>query len=262
MMSFCNLATRKDNMRNLEETFRYDDQNRLTEIRLGAVYSGTSTVVEKRGGEETLHYTPYSGGSTGYTNDCTLNSSNANVMSYSQGGASGGNIGGRINHSTPDNNVKHNNDIEVPSKLLTMANLYTTIESISYYNTYLRTWRDKSGIVRSMNFHGNQYTGGMNSYGKAMSKMYGYVGKVLGFAGATISFYQFEQATTIDGKLEYGFDTFIGFAGVFLPQFFGLPSTIWFLGGKQVIFGYARTTIIPMLEQGLNPGLMEYQPFK
>ncbi len=56
MMSFCNLATRKDNMRNLEETFRYDDQNRLTEIRLGAVYSGTSTVVEKRGGEETLHY--------------------------------------------------------------------------------------------------------------------------------------------------------------------------------------------------------------
>ena len=43
-------------MRNLEETFRYDDQNRLTEIRLGAVYSGTSTVVEKRGGEETLHY--------------------------------------------------------------------------------------------------------------------------------------------------------------------------------------------------------------
>ena len=56
MMSFCNLATRKDNMRNLEETFRYDDQNRLTEIRLGVVYSGTSTVVEKRGGEETLHY--------------------------------------------------------------------------------------------------------------------------------------------------------------------------------------------------------------
>ncbi len=56
MMSFCNLATRKDNMRNLEETFRYDDQNRLTEIRLGALYSGTSTVVEKRGGEETLHY--------------------------------------------------------------------------------------------------------------------------------------------------------------------------------------------------------------
>ena len=39
-------------------------------------------------------------------------------------------------------NVKHNNDIEVPSKLLTMANLYTTIESISFYNTYLRTWGD------------------------------------------------------------------------------------------------------------------------
>ena len=48
----------------------------------------------------------------------------------------------RINHSTPDNNDKHNNDIEIPSQLLTMANLYTTIESISFYNTYLRTWGD------------------------------------------------------------------------------------------------------------------------
>ena len=233
MMSFCNLATRKDNMRNLEETFRYDDQNRLTEIRLGAVYSGTSTVVEKRGGEETLHYTPYSGGSTGYTNDGTLSSSNANVMSYNQGGASGGNIGGRINHSTPDNNVKHNNDIEVPSKLLTMANLYTTIESISFYNTYLRTWRDKSGIVRSMNFHGNQYTGGMNSYGKMMSNRYVNAGRFLGGLSTVFSFYQFNQATTIDEQFEYGFDTFIGAAGTIAPEIFGLPATIWFLGGKK-----------------------------
>lgn len=39
---FCNLASRKDNMRNLEETFEYDSQNRLTGIRLGAMPTGAS----------------------------------------------------------------------------------------------------------------------------------------------------------------------------------------------------------------------------
>ena len=39
---FCNLATRKDNMRNLQETFTYDNQNRLTGVWLGSVQTGTS----------------------------------------------------------------------------------------------------------------------------------------------------------------------------------------------------------------------------
>lgn len=41
-----------------------------------------------------------------------------------------------------------------------------------------------------------------------------------------------------------------------------LPATVWFLGGKQVTFFYARKTIIPTIDQGINPGLMEFKPFK
>ena len=39
---FCNLASRKDNMINLEETFFYDPQNRLTEVWIGASQTGSS----------------------------------------------------------------------------------------------------------------------------------------------------------------------------------------------------------------------------
>ena len=37
-----NLAARKDNMRNLEETFEYDSQNRLKRVRLGPTLTGAS----------------------------------------------------------------------------------------------------------------------------------------------------------------------------------------------------------------------------
>lgn len=57
-------------------------------------------------------------------------------------------------------------------------------------------------------------------------------------------------------------DAFIGLAGVVAPEFFGIPSTIWFLGGKQVTFWYGKEIIAPMIEQDINPGHMEYQPFK
>ena len=36
---FGNLASRKDNLRNLEETFHYDKMNRLTDIYLGTTHS-------------------------------------------------------------------------------------------------------------------------------------------------------------------------------------------------------------------------------
>ncbi len=39
---FCNLASRKDNMSNLEETFEYDSQNRLKKVRLGPTLTGAS----------------------------------------------------------------------------------------------------------------------------------------------------------------------------------------------------------------------------
>lgn len=63
-------------------------------------------------------------------------------------------------------------------------------------------------------------------------------------------------------KFNFVGPTIIGLAGVVAPEVFGLPATTWFLGGKQVAFFYARETIIPMINQGINPGLMEFQPFK
>ena len=39
---FCNLASRKDHVKNLEEIFQYDSQNRLTEVWLGATQTGAS----------------------------------------------------------------------------------------------------------------------------------------------------------------------------------------------------------------------------
>ena len=69
---------------------------------------------------------------------------------------------------TTENTTYHDNNIEIASKTLTSINLYTKIESYMYYNSYLRTWRDKHDVVRSMDFHGNQYTGGMNSDGSFM----------------------------------------------------------------------------------------------
>lgn len=42
----------------------------------------------------------------------------------------------------------------------------------------------------------------------------------------------------------------------------GAFATIWFFGGKQISYWYGRNVITPMMEQGLNPELMIYQPFK
>ena len=40
---FCNLASRKDHVKNVEEKFQYDSQNRLTEVRLGTTLTGASS---------------------------------------------------------------------------------------------------------------------------------------------------------------------------------------------------------------------------
>ena len=192
------------------------------------------------------------------------NNNSSTTLSANSNSGSGGNIGGGIVHKTPDNNNNHNHNtnIDITSDVLISLSTYTSIQGLLHFNIFSKTWMDKNGIIRSMDFHGNGSTGGMNSYGKSMSNRYGNAGRVLGLAGAALSYIQYEQATTLDGKLEYGFDTFLGLAGAVAPEIFGLPATIWFLGGKQATFWYARTTITPMIEQGLNPGLMEYQPFK
>lgn len=193
------------------------------------------TIVDSRIFNFEIDYTSHynaGGGSDNPWNEAN----NGQPTGYKSGSGGGnGNHGGYSNNTTTSQNV----NVEIGSKLL-----------IPF------------GVMRDLDFNGNKYTGGKNSFGKMMSKRYTNAGRVLGLVGVGLSYYQFDQATTTEEKLEYGFDTFIGFAGVVAPEFFGLPATIWFLGGKQVTFWYSRTTIIPMIENGINPGLMENQPFK
>ena len=176
----------------------------------------------------------------------------------SGGGGNGGNNGGVVNNTRQN----LNDNIEIGSKALLTANVYTTHMARIYYNPFNRTWTDVNGIQRSFDFNGNQYTGGIKSYGKAMSDKFINAGRIIGLFGVFISVNQCVNATTLNEQLEYGFDAFLGFSGVIAPEFFGLPSTIWFLGGKKITLWNARVTLIPMIEQGINPGLMEYQPFK
>ena len=201
-------------------------------------------------------YTPYYYGGGGSDQQWSMVNNSQPTIQGAGGG--GGNHGGNYYHTTQSQNV----NVEIGSKILISANLYTSILSNKYYNPFTKTWMDKMGNIRDFRFNGNQYTGGKTTFGKLMNSRYTNAGRVLGLVGVGLSYYQFDQATTTEGKLEYGFDTFIGFAGVVAPELFGLPSLIWFLGGKQVTYWYSQTTILPMIEDGINPGLMEYQPFK
>ena len=65
-----------------------------------------------------------------------------------------------------------------------------------------------------------------------------------------------------DAKLEYSIDAIIGSAAVLKPEIFGIPATFWFLGGRNLVKWYGKTTITPMIKEGINPGTMENQPFK
>ena len=95
-----------------------------------------------------------------------------------------------------------------------------------------------------------------------MSEKFGKAGSIIGYTGAAISFVQLMNASTDEDKLLYGFDMVLGAAAAAFPKYFGLPSIIWFCGGKQATLWYGEKVIPPMIEEGINPGLMIYQPFK
>ena len=140
--------------------------------------------------------------------------------------------------------------------------LLMSMESTMHYNQHFGFWRGKNGKYYDFSFHGNQYTGGMNKYAKSLGSKFNNFGRAFGYLGTGISVLQCIDANTIDQKLEYALDATFGFLGATMPEFFGLPSTIWFFGGKQVANWYNATTITPMIENGINPGLMINQPFK
>ena len=78
---------------------------------------------------------------------------------------------------------------------------------------------------------GNQWitTNSISNLGKVVQR----AGKLAGYAGIFISGIQFMQAPTLEGKLEHGFDTFIGGIGFFPVVGTGI-SLYWSFGGKKL----------------------------
>ena len=105
-------------------------------------------------------------------------------------------------------------------------------------------------------------TNGIDLFTKYMNKLTTKSGKVLGYFGTGLSLYQCLSATDVDLQLEYGVDALISLAGAVAPEVIGPVSAFWFLGGKQLVNWHTRTVIQPMIENGINPGLPAYQPFK
>ena len=153
-------------------------------------------------------------------------------------------------------------NLEVAGDVATVGGLWAAIESERHYSELFKRWMDKNGKIHDFSFHGNKYTGGMNSFGKAMNIKYTNLGRVTGGLGTLISVRQCVTSTDFDSQLEYGFDAFVGAAGTLAPGIFGIPSTLWFWGGKQATYWYNSTTITPMIQNGINPGLMINQPSK
>lgn len=195
-------------------------------------------------------YTPYYGGSRGDQWDF-----DNSRPSQDGGGAGGGNHGGSPKNTTPDPNI----NIEIASKLLISANVYTSIESSLYFNRLTRTWRDKMDIFRSFDFNGNGSTGGKISYGEMMSVKYQKASSWLNGIGIGLSTIQMASAESIDDKIQYGSDLVFGMIG-YAPGG-GIISTFWFLGGRELVFQYGETMGL-LLEDGINPGYPVYQPFK
>lgn len=153
-------------------------------------------------------------------------------------------------------------NLEVAGDVATVGGLWAAIESERHYSELFKRWMDKNGKIHDFSFHGNKYTGGMKQYALKASTKFTRFGQVFGGFGLAASIFQLSNATTIDEQLGYGIDAFFGGGAIVAPGLFTIPSTIWFFGGKQATYWYNSTTITPMIENGINPGLMINQPFK
>lgn len=96
-------------------------------------------------------------------------------------------------------------------------------------------------------FYGNGWKGNQwvtpNSISK-IGKVVGYSGKMLGGLSIFASAYQFKQASTLEGKVEHGFDLFMGGIGFFPGVGTGI-SLFWSLGGKKLHYMYVNKVLIP-----------------
>lgn len=112
-------------------------------------------------------------------------------------------------------------------------------------------------------FYGNGWKGNqwvtpssISNLGKVIQR----AGRVAGYAGVFISGSQFIQASTIESKLEHGFDAFMGGMG-FVPVVGPGISLYWGFGGKQLHYNWVDKVLMPQMQMGIHyyPSV---QPFK
>ena len=177
-----------------------------------------------------------------------------NINTPPTGGSGAGNWG-KLNSQS----IKTPAALDIASSILATTGLYTSIKSKLHFNPLTQTWMDKKGVIRSFDYLGNQYTGGIKSYGKWMSNKYFNASRWLNGVGIGLSTIQMASADNIDDRIKYGSDICFGLMG-FAPGG-SVISTFWFLGGRELVFQYGENMGV-LIENGINPGLPVYQPFK
>ena len=162
-----------------------------------------------------------------------------------------------MTNKTPESYI--NDNTRIAGGMINTAGLYTTIESVLHYSETLGIFTDKQGIIRRFYGQPNKSLRKKMNYGKAMSKSFKIASGWLNIAGMGISAWQCFAAETIDDKIKYGADFFVGGIG-FAPGGI-IISTFWFLGGRELVFHYGEI-MGELMKDGINPGLPANQPFK
>ena len=137
---------------------------------------------------------------------------------------------------------------------------YSVIGSIFYNNTF-QVWLDKQWHFRGFDEKGGRYIGGKLKYGKATSDIFKFAGNAIAIIEEVQSVQELVHSQSIEEGCEHYMDAVMGGIG-FFPYVGTGMSLYWFTIGKTLHYNYANQVITPMIQQGNNPGLMIYQPFK
>ena len=137
---------------------------------------------------------------------------------------------------------------------------YSIIGDVFYNNTF-QVWLDKQWHFRGFDENGGRYIGGKLNYGKEISDIFKVAGNTISIIEEIYAIKNLVNSQSIEEGCEYFMDAFVGGMG-FVPVVGTGVSLYWFTIGKTLHYNYVNQVIIPMIQQGDNPGLMIYQPFK
>ena len=105
---------------------------------------------------------------------------------------------------------------------------------------------------------GNQYV--IPTKVASVAKCLGIVGNALSLLSTAQSAFEAYNASAMDVKVENTMDAFMSVVG-YVP-YVRWASYFYFLGGKNLSKWYNEKVITPMLQNGIEPGLMIHQPSK